>query len=62
MKNYAALIYNYYNVLEKVEVRTSWKLANRAGKFFTKNHQGWWYRTTALFPGELEMYKSMINA
>ena len=58
---HAAVIYDSFNTIVKVEERLTADRAQRAGEFFTRGRSGWWFKvvTTAEV---VEMYKAMINA
>ena len=60
--NYAAVIYNYWNVVIRVEERPTRDRAVKAGIFFTglKNHSGAWYQVVE--GNDVEFYKALINA
>ncbi len=57
---YAAVIYDRFNVIIRVEERPDEKRARRAGDFYTRM-PGYWYRL-AHGRESIEMYKAMINA
>lgn len=59
---YAAVIYDYYNVVIRVEERPTEERAIRAGQFYTrlKNCSGAWYRVVS--GDDVEFYKALINA
>lgn len=58
--DYAAIIYNKFNIIVEVHETTNKKLAKRKGDFYTKYRKGYWYH---LAEGKeyIEMYKAMIN-
>lgn len=58
---YAAVIYNYYNVVIRVEERPTRERAIKAGKFYEKfYYAGTWYKIVE--GDDIELYKSLINA
>lgn len=59
---YAAVIYDYYNVVIKVEERLTEERAIRAGQFFTRlrNCNGAWFRVVS--GDDVDFYKALINA
>lgn len=61
-ENYSAVIYNYYNIVIRVEERPTRERAIMAGQFYTrlKNCSGAWYQVVE---GEdVDLYKALINA
>jgi hypothetical protein len=61
MNKYAAVIYDRFNVVTRVEERPTRERAMKAGAFFTVGRKGWWW-IIAEEEEEIEMYKAMINA
>lgn len=59
MRRYAAVIYDRFNVITRVEERPTAERAMKAGEFWTR--MSGWYQIVS---GEesIEMYKAMINA
>ena len=56
---YAAVIYDQWNVVTRVEERPSEERARKAGMFLTR--QGGWFKVVS-GADEIDMYKGLINA
>lgn len=58
MNEYAAVIYDRFNVVVRVEERPSEPRAVKAGEFFTR--LGGWYQVVR-GRDDIEMYKGLLN-
>lgn len=54
------LIYDYFNVLIRIEERNSLTKANQAGKFYTQRN-GWYQVIQPKNEDERTMYYAMLN-
>lgn len=57
---YMTLIYDYFNVLIRIEERNSKELAERCGKFWTKR-DGWYQVIQPNDETERSMYYALLN-
>lgn len=55
---FAAIIYDSYNIIVRVEERPTLERAIKAGKYYTRT-RGWFQIAKE---EEIEMYKALINA